>query len=61
MFLIDCIHGFLQVRPLLPKEKLAGEHPCVKELKDSNQIMVGKDRLFAFDHVITSKEKQVRP
>ena len=45
---------------MLPKEKLSGEQKCVKVLKDSKQILVGKDRLFAFDYVISPLEKQVK-
>lgn len=48
----------VRVRPLLPKEKLGGEQLCVKVVPGSNQLVVGKDRAFTFDHVFTSKSKQ---
>ncbi|CAH1786333.1 unnamed protein product [Owenia fusiformis] len=48
----------VRVRPLLQKEKLGGEQLCVRVIPDSKQVIVGKDRAFTFDHVITSKSAQ---
>ena len=47
-----------QVRPLLPKEKLAGEQICVKIVPKTNQLILGKDRAFTFDYVLSSKMSQ---
>lgn len=47
-----------QVRPLLPKEKLAGEQMCVKVMPKANQLVLGKDRAFTFDYLLSSKISQ---
>ena len=49
----------LQIRPLLPKEKLAGEQSCVRIIPSSNQLVLGKDRAFTFDYILSSKTTQV--
>lgn len=49
----------LQVRPLLPKEKIAGEEMCVRIIPATNQLVMGKDRAFTFDHILSSKTSQV--
>ncbi|KAF6031922.1 KIF27 [Bugula neritina] len=54
----DNVKVAVRVRPLLPKEKVSGEQKCVKVLKDSKQVLVGKDRFFTFDYVISPLEKQ---
>ncbi|KAK3104146.1 hypothetical protein FSP39_024813, partial [Pinctada imbricata] len=46
------------VRPLLPKEKVAGEEMCVRIIPSSNQLVLGKDRGFTFDNVLNSKISQ---
>ncbi|PIK42924.1 putative kinesin-like protein KIF27 [Apostichopus japonicus] len=46
------------VRPLLPNEKLHHHEPCVKVLSKANQIVVGKDRTFTFDQVLSGKVAQ---
>jgi len=48
-----------QVRPLLQKEQLAGESVCVRVVPSSNQLVIGKDKSFTFDHVLPSKVAQV--
>ncbi|KAJ8049755.1 Kinesin-like protein KIF27 [Holothuria leucospilota] len=48
----------VRVRPLLPHEKLHHHEPCVKVLSKANQIVVGKDRTFTFDHVLSGKTSQ---
>ncbi|XP_013410614.1 kinesin-like protein KIF27 isoform X2 [Lingula anatina] len=48
----------VRVRPLLPKEKLGGEQLCVKFPPGKNQLVVGKDRAFTFDHVFNPKISQ---
>lgn len=50
---------YTQVRPLLPKEKIAGEEMCVRIIPATNQLVLGKDRAFTFDHVLSSKTTQV--
>ncbi|XP_067928518.1 kinesin-like protein KIF27 [Watersipora subatra] len=54
----DNVKVAVRVRPLLAKETVSGEQKCVKVLKDSKQVLVGKDRLFTFDHIISPLEKQ---
>ncbi|CAG2234318.1 KIF27 [Mytilus edulis] len=49
----------VRVRPLLPKEKIAGEEKCVRIIPATNQLVLGKDRAFTFDHVLSSKTTQV--
>ena len=52
--------GFcLQVRPLLPKEKLGGEQVCLRIVPNSNQVVIGKDRSFTFDFALSAKATQV--
>ncbi|XP_077978007.1 kinesin-like protein KIF27 isoform X2 [Glandiceps talaboti] len=48
----------LRVRPLLPKEKLHHHQICVKVLAGSNQVVLGKDRAFTFDYVLSAKSSQ---
>ena len=43
------------MRPLLPKEKLAGEQMCVKVVPKTNQLVLGSNRAFTFDHLLSSK------
>jgi kinesin family member 27 len=47
------------VRPLLPKEEHAGERVCVRVVPSTNQLVLGKDKVFTFDHVLPSKVTQV--
>ena len=48
----------VRVRPLLPKEKVAGEEMCVRIIPATNQLVLGKDRAFTFDHILSSKTSQ---
>ncbi|XP_046330087.2 kinesin-like protein KIF27 isoform X1 [Haliotis rufescens] len=48
----------VRVRPLLPKERLGGDQMCVQVLRNTNQLIVGKDRAFTFDHVFNHKTSQ---
>lgn len=48
----------VRVRPLLPQERLHHHELCVKVNSKANQIVVGKDRAFTFDHVMSSKTSQ---
>ncbi|KAL3842329.1 hypothetical protein ACJMK2_020357 [Sinanodonta woodiana] len=48
----------VRIRPLLPKEKLNGEEVCVRVVPNSNQLVMGKDRAFTFDNVLSSKTTQ---
>ncbi|XP_072045024.1 kinesin-like protein KIF27 isoform X2 [Amphiura filiformis] len=48
----------VRVRPLLPQERLHHHQLCVKVLPNKNQIIVGKDRAFTFDHVLSSRTSQ---
>jgi hypothetical protein len=43
------------VRPLLPKEEHAGERICVRVVPSTNQLVLGKDKVFTFDHLLPSK------
>ncbi|XP_041366340.1 kinesin-like protein KIF27 [Gigantopelta aegis] len=49
----------VRVRPLLPKERLGGEQMCVRVIPNTNQLIVGKDRGFTFDNVLSAKSSQV--
>ena len=49
----------IQVRPLLPKEKLGGEQVCVRLVASTNQVVVGKDRAFTYDFALSAKTTQV--
>ncbi|XP_071484846.1 kinesin-like protein KIF27 [Diadema antillarum] len=48
----------VRVRPLLPQERLHRHELCVRVIPKTNQIVVGKDRAFTFDHVMSSKTSQ---
>ncbi|XP_064634767.1 kinesin-like protein KIF27 isoform X2 [Lineus longissimus] len=48
----------VRVRPLLQREKLSSETSCVKIIPANNQIILGKDRAFTFDHVLGPKNTQ---
>ncbi|KAK2183775.1 hypothetical protein NP493_289g01021 [Ridgeia piscesae] len=48
----------VRIRPLLPKEKLAGEQVCMRIIPNTNQLVLGKDRAFTFDYIISSKTSQ---
>ncbi|XP_070566373.1 kinesin-like protein KIF27 isoform X2 [Ptychodera flava] len=48
----------VRVRPLSPKEKLHHHQVCVKVLAGSNQLVLGKDRAFTFDYVLSAKSTQ---
>ncbi|KAI0219309.1 hypothetical protein LSAT2_029120 [Lamellibrachia satsuma] len=48
----------VRIRPLLPKEKLAGEQVCMRIIPNTNQLVLGKDRAFTFDYVVSSKTSQ---
>lgn len=60
MGLVFFKHSFIyfQVRPLLPKEKVGGEDMCVRILPATNQLILGKDRAFTFDDVLSPKTSQ---
>lgn len=49
---------YLKVRPLNNREKLHQHQPCVRISSETNQIVVGKDKVFSFDYVIPPKTKQ---
>ncbi|XP_052800422.1 kinesin-like protein KIF27 isoform X2 [Mya arenaria] len=48
----------VRVRPLLPKEKVSGDEMCVKIIPTSKQLILGKDRAFTFDEVLSPKTTQ---
>ncbi|KAL8561687.1 hypothetical protein ACOMHN_054984 [Nucella lapillus] len=54
----DNVKVAVRVRPLLPKEKLGGEHVCVRLVPNSTQVVVGKDRAFTFDFALSAKATQ---
>jgi kinesin family member 27 len=47
-----------RVRPLNNRERLHQHQPCVRVSGDTNQIVIGKDKVFTFDHVIPPKTTQ---
>lgn len=47
----------VRIRPMLPKEKLEKSRECVTI--DQKQIIIGKDRTFAFDYVFGQNSMQV--
>ncbi|KAH9519223.1 Kinesin-like protein kif27 [Bulinus truncatus] len=44
--------------PLLGKEKLNGEQVCIRMGGSPNQVIVGTDRAFTFDHVLFNSSQQ---
>ncbi|XP_028270102.1 kinesin-like protein KIF27 isoform X2 [Parambassis ranga] len=45
-----CVRVAVRIRPLLPKEVLHHHQVCVRVVPGSEQVMLGLDRCFAFDH-----------
>ncbi|XP_038559877.1 kinesin-like protein KIF27 isoform X1 [Micropterus salmoides] len=45
-----CVRVAVRIRPLLPKEVLHNHQVCVRVVPGSEQVMLGSDRLFSFDH-----------
>jgi len=43
----------------LPKEKVSGDDMCVKIIPATKQLILGKDRAFTFDDVLSPKATQV--
>ncbi|XP_059168452.1 kinesin-like protein KIF27 isoform X2 [Physella acuta] len=48
----------VRVRPLLPKERLGGEQACIRIGSTPNQVVVGTDKSFTFDHVLFNCSQQ---
>jgi hypothetical protein len=48
----------VRARPLLAQEGMQGCKDCVKVLHNSNQILLGRDRPFTFDHVFDTTTTQ---
>lgn len=48
----------VRVRPLNNREKLHQHQPCVKISSETNQIIIGKDKIFSFDYVLPPKMSQ---
>ncbi|XP_045174185.2 kinesin-like protein KIF27 isoform X3 [Mercenaria mercenaria] len=48
----------VRVRPMLPKEKVGGDEMCVKIIPTTKQLILGKDRGFTFDEVLSPKATQ---
>lgn len=48
----------VRVRPLNNREKLHQHQPCVRIASDTNQLVIGKDKLFTFDYVLPPKTSQ---
>ncbi|XP_078456210.1 kinesin-like protein KIF27 [Lampetra planeri] len=48
----------VRIRPLLRNEILYSQQTCVRVVPGSQQILLGKDRAFTFDHVFGSKVAQ---
>lgn len=45
---------------MLPKEKVGGDEMCVKIIPTTKQLILGKDRGFTFDEVLSPKTTQVK-
>ena len=50
----------VRVRPFVPKERLEQCRPCVRTLCEERQIVIGKDRAFAFDYVFGTESSQLQ-
>lgn len=48
----------VRVRPMLPKEKVGGDEMCVRIIPATKQLILGKDRAFTFDDVLSPKTTQ---
>ena len=48
----------VRVRPFVPKERLEQCRPCVRTVCEEGQIIIGKDRAFAFDYVFGEESSQ---
>ncbi|KAL4224634.1 Kinesin-like protein kif27 [Mactra antiquata] len=48
----------VRVRPMLPKEKVGGDEMCIKIIPSSKQLILGKDRAFTFDDILSPKTSQ---
>jgi hypothetical protein len=48
----------VRVRPLVPKERLEQCRSCVRAYADERQVVIGKDRGFAFDFVFGEESSQ---
>lgn len=45
-----CVRVAVRIRPLLSKEVLQNHQVCVRVVPGTAQVMLGTDRLYAFDH-----------
>ncbi|RNA22387.1 kinesin KIF27, partial [Brachionus plicatilis] len=48
----------VRVRPLNSREKLHQHQPCVRLSSETNQLVIGKDKVFTFDYVLAPKTSQ---
>ncbi|XP_075684707.1 kinesin-like protein KIF27 [Rhinoderma darwinii] len=48
----------VRIRPLLSKEILHNHQVCVRPVPNTQQIIIGKDRVFTFDHVFGKSSTQ---
>ncbi|XP_066460216.1 kinesin-like protein KIF27 [Eleutherodactylus coqui] len=48
----------VRIRPLLSKEILHNHQICVRPVPNTQQIIIGKDRVFTFDHVFGKSSTQ---
>lgn len=48
----------VRVRPLNNREKLHQHQPCIKIATETNQIVIGNDKVFTFDYVLPPKCSQ---
>uniref|UniRef100_A0A673CAZ4 Kinesin motor domain-containing protein n=1 Tax=Sphaeramia orbicularis TaxID=375764 RepID=A0A673CAZ4_9TELE len=53
-----CVRVAVRIRPLLPREVLHNHQVCVRVVPGSEQVMLGSDRLFCFDHAFGSTVSQ---
>lgn len=49
----------VRIRPLNEIEKISSSSECVSILPDSNQIIVGSESSFTFDHVFDQNSTQL--
>lgn len=48
----------VRIRPLSSKEILHNHQVCVRPVPNTQQIIIGKDRVFTFDHVFGKSSTQ---
>ena len=57
---VTAVRVAVRVRPLVPKERLEQCRLCVRTVAEERQIIIGKDRAFAFDYVFGTESTQAQ-